>query len=713
MQLRHTYRDFSLENRVFKGETWVSGQESSAYAKDYAKENPAVLRDKIKENTRTEWEALADEFDEGLNQLLKKVPTPAQATLPTRLMSVSSDFQKGVFAILKERMPSLFPDSESIQMAYKYTMMQTSGKVNVLEAGDIISLKNGVLNVSKPDGTLVYEAELYPWSLYTNRGSERVAPTEPAPAADAPAADAPAADAPAADAPAADAPALAPTEPTPAPTSEFEGMSDRNLQLKAAWEVENALLEDMAQREGVTLITEPKGPHGNNKEVVVMKDGAEIGRFDVRVPLGYVDRYAAEENVNIVAKTQGGSTLSSTPTEALQFILNERKGAPEKPGSQGVEISRTILDRMVQDELASADGVPAEYTFEDEGKHKILRITRPDGRTARIDIRKVGRGENPDGVEQFTNTEGFSVELQLDGRKKESFIDLRKALKEVEAAFKAPLETSEATEKPTTSLKSTLRALDLMQAQVGIYTGSRELKLVPLEDTPVGESLLDETFNPIKGHMGPYILTLNEKTAEGLKAGIQLDGRYVFVLIENDGHIKLDVYAQDELQKASGEVEPGAIAQTRVDSVADGVQFLKNLERQDAMNMQEGELSPAEQRERREQEKAELEKLESDLAPLYIEALRTLAPQYPEQIQKFTASDEQLKDLSLRFDLKKDPEKPTQCKASLTLTYRGEFRSFPEQEYRYEDLKKDPKKAAEAFAIATLSTLEAITPEPK
>ena len=48
-------------------------------------------------------------------------------------------------------------------------MMQTNGKVNVLEA-NIISLENGILNVSKPDGTLVYEAELYPWSLYTNRG---------------------------------------------------------------------------------------------------------------------------------------------------------------------------------------------------------------------------------------------------------------------------------------------------------------------------------------------------------------------------------------------------------------------------------------------------------------------------------------------------------------------------------------------------------------
>ena len=252
-----------------------------------------------------------------------------------------------------------------------------------------------------------------------------------------------------------------------------------------------------------------------------------------------------------------------------------------------------------------------------------------------------------------------------------------------------------------------------MQAQVGIYTGSRELQLIPLQDTPVGERLLDETYNPIQGHMGPYTLILNERTAEGLKAGIELDGRYVFVLIENDGHLKLNVYAQDELQRADGTVEPGAIAQTRVDSVADGVQFLKNLERQDAKNMQEGELSPTEQRERREQEKAELEKLESDLVPLYIEALRTIAPKYPEQIKKFTASDEQLKDLSLRFDLKKDPREPSHCKANLSFTYRGEFRIFPEQEYRYEDLKKDPKKAAEAFVIATLSTLEAITPEPK
>ena len=47
------------------------------------------------------------------------------------------------------------------------------------------------------------------------------------------------------------------------------------------------------------------------------------------------------------------------------------------------------------------------------------------------------------------------------------------------------------------------------------------------KDTPVWKRLLGETYNPIQGH-GPYTLILNERTAEGPKAGIELDGRYVF-----------------------------------------------------------------------------------------------------------------------------------------------------------------------------------------
>ena len=133
MQLRHTYREFSLENRVFKGEAWVDSQgESTRFAKEYADKNPAELKADVEALKKAVQEKTADALDleklrivEGVGKIVQEGKHfPTDQVNGTYVLN-QNEAGQGLIALIKAKFPEYLTTTAITQLAYKWMIGKT------------------------------------------------------------------------------------------------------------------------------------------------------------------------------------------------------------------------------------------------------------------------------------------------------------------------------------------------------------------------------------------------------------------------------------------------------------------------------------------------------------------------------------------------------------------------------------------------------------